>query len=70
MCGISAAEDWGCRLAFTEGGVDGILEGVEGSLGFLLGGDVAGDGDIDYAAGGDIRRKEDRRKFNLDEVKC
>ena len=41
------------------------MEGEEGGLGFLLGDKIAGDGDVDDAAGGDVGWQEDGGKFDL-----
>lgn len=62
---VSAAELGGNGLCFAEGGVDCVLEREEGILGFGLGFEVTCDGDVYYAAGGDIGREEDRGEFNL-----
>jgi hypothetical protein len=59
LSSVSTAEDWCSGFGFAKGGVDGVLEGEESILGFLLRGQIAGDGDIDYAAGGDIGWEED-----------
>jgi hypothetical protein len=47
------------------GVVDFGLEVEEGGSGGGFGGEVAGDGYVDYAAGRDGRGKEDGGKFNL-----
>lgn len=59
MGSISTAEDWCSGFGFAKGSIDGVLESEESILGFLLRGQIAGDGNIDYAARGDIRWKED-----------
>lgn len=65
MGGVAAAEEGGGRRGASVGRVDGGLEGEEG---FLRGGFrvvVAGDGDVDDAAGGDGGGEEDGGEFDL-----
>lgn len=65
MSCVSAAQDGGCGCALAEGAVDFGLEGVEFSGGFGFGFVVAGYGDVDDGAGGDIWGEEDGGEFDL-----
>lgn len=62
---VSTAEDWRLGLGSSKGVVDGILEGGEVCLRFLLGIKVARDGDVYYAPRGDIGREENGGEFDL-----
>ena len=66
MSGVSAAEDWRGGGSEAVGFEDGGLEGGELLVGdgFRMG--VAGDGDVDYGAGGYRRGKKDGGKFDLE----
>ena len=52
-------------LGGAKGVVDGILEGDEGGLRFLLRRKVACDSNINYTAGGDIWREKNGGEFDL-----
>ena len=63
--GIATAEVGGLGLCGTEGVEDLVLEGTEGAFGFAFGGNVAGDGDVDNGARGDVGWQEDGWEFDL-----
>jgi len=63
--GVEAAELRRRRFGGAERREDVVLEGLEGEVGGALGGCVAGDGDVDDAARGDVGWEEDGGEFNL-----
>lgn len=67
--GVQAAEDGPRGGLGAEGGEDAVLEGLEGSGGALLGGAVAGNGDVDDATRGNVGWQKDGRELDLGRVR-
>lgn len=63
--GIATAEVGSLGLGGTEGVEYLVLEGAEGAIGFVFGGNVAGDGDVDNGARRDVRRQKDGGELDL-----
>lgn len=65
LCGIAAAEDGRRGSALAEGAEDVRLKLVEFAGGFGFGLEVAGDGDVDDAAGRNVGGEEDGGELDL-----
>lgn len=65
LSGILAAEDGRRGFFCTKGLVDLVLKLLEGGLGGGFSTSVARYSDVDYAAGGDVGRKENRWELDL-----
>ena len=62
---VAAAEGRGNRRVAAEFGEEFGLEGGKGAVGMVFCSEVAGNVDVDDAAGGDVWWEEDGGEFNL-----